>query len=685
MNSNENLPLAQIVQRLLGQFPDLHRLAREAAGHLLQRQLGYWLDPDRLYWHEFESAASSSLSYTGWRHRGPPRRSLTLTELVIQRFSPQQQSAADALSVYGGFYRVDASHAEYDERNEVRLNPQQVLQALWDLDFSGRYAQVLQRFRTQGGEDYCVWARARFLAAVARSALSAPERRELLAATLAVSIPPTSPTQARQPTSLSALRQGCPPTHRTGWYRLSTTPQRAQPLFMRAFKTGRLCLYSIDSDVGLEVFSDRQALAVSLAGTADASHTQAVVGDLFVHVRDGLMSDLLSDAHERLTTNAQLRKADWLAGVQAASLVIAPMAPLGWPVLLTSLGLGVASLGLHLDRALTGKAAWRSAAWWAVVLDLLFILLDAAMMRAGELFAEGRVPPRVAGPAPTDETSIDWARYMAPAADELLARSDQALARQQVLMGEVPWVDHSAVDAGGAYLDAFGEPYAVYRDELGLGSAAIADYTSAPERYNHLWRGLPLDGTVADNVRRSQQLAHALQQVGAAGPVRLYRAASSLRGSGITTLGEGALSAGDVLVTSDFTSFTENPYALWEVFNEPRVQVSGRSAFDDSAVVYVLEPGEHVQATPIGLFSRRPDEAESLMMPGRYLQVEQVRAVQGATYRFTEVRLKGLAQAPEGLRARDMRTGAPFDRQVLAERLGIEDDALMRSFFALPT
>ena len=64
----------------------------QAAGHVLRRQLGYWLDPDGLYWHEFQSAVSSSLSFTGWRHSGPPRRSLSLTELVIQRFSPQQQA-----------------------------------------------------------------------------------------------------------------------------------------------------------------------------------------------------------------------------------------------------------------------------------------------------------------------------------------------------------------------------------------------------------------------------------------------------------------------------------------------------------------------------------------------------------------------------------------------------------------
>ncbi len=140
-----------------------------------------------------------------------------------------------------------------------------------------------------------------------------------------------------------------------------------------------------------------------------------------------------------------------------------------------------------------------------------------------------------------------------------------------------------------------------------------------------------------------------------------------------------------MLVTTDFTSFTENRYALWEVFNDPQTQVSGRGAFDDNALVYVLEPGEDMQATPIGPFSRRPDEAESLMLPGRYLQVEKMTAVQGHDYRFMEVCLKALAQAPSGVTVREMRTGVLFDRQALAERLGTEDDALMRTFFALPT
>ncbi|MEN5140139.1 dermonecrotic toxin domain-containing protein [Pseudomonas juntendi] len=715
MNDHETLSLAQVAQRLLGQFPDLHGLARQAAGHVLRRQLGYWLDPDGLYWHEFQSATSSSLSFTGWRHSGPPRRSLTLTELVIQRYSPQQQASADELSIYGGFYRVDASHAVYDQRNEVRLDPQHVLKAFWRLDFAGRYTEVLGTFRARHGEDYCVLARARFIAAVGQAGLSEPERHELMAVTLAA---PALPTTVR------ALRLAREASAQSGWNALVIGGISAKLMFLRKLKTGRLCLYLADVQAVVQVFDDRHAFQEWMADQAattvgrerlvrlfvgdgvlaqalrprlrnyfkllaqsrgdTAILGQPIEGDLFVRLRDAVMDDLTSDAHERLTTNAQLRKADWLAGVQAASFVIAPMAPFGWPVILASLGLGTASLVLHLDRAINGKQGWRTAAWWSVLTDILFILLDIAMLRASELFTDGHVPPRVAGQAQASAAKVDWGLYMAPAADELLAVSDQALARQEALLGAVPWADLDALGPNGEYLDAFSEPYPVYRDEHGFGSPAIAEYTSSPERYNNLWRGMPLEGTRAAHIQRSHALAHALGQIGVTNQVRLYRAASGLRGTGFQALGEGAIEVGDVLVTTDFTSFTENPYALWEVFNDPQAQVSGRSTFDENALVYVLEPGEDMQATPIGPFSRRPDEVESLMMPGRYLQVQKVTAVQGHDYRFTEVCLKALAQAPGGTAVRDMRTGKLFDRQALAMRLGKEDDSLMRTFFALP-
>lgn len=423
MNVKAPISLAQVAQRLLGQFPDLHNLARQAAGHVLRRQLGYWLDPDGLYWHEFQSAASGSSSFTGWCHNGPPLRSLSLTELVIQRFSPQQQASADELSIYGGFYRVDASHRVYDERNEVRLDPQEVLAAFWRLDFAGRYTEALRQFRSRHGEDYCVLARARFLAAVGRSTLSDPERQELVMATVAV---------PGLPSTVQGLRQDQQANAQHGWSALAIGDISARMLFLHKLKTGRLCLYLADAQDVVQVFDDRHAFQEWMADQAatevgrerlvrlfvgDGVLAQslrprlrnyfklfaqsrgdtmisgpAIAGDLFVHLRDAVMDDLASDAHERLITNAQLRKADWLAGLQAASFIIAPMTPLGWPVILASLGLGTASLALHLDRAINGKQAWRTAAWWSVLTDILFILLDIAMMRASELFTDGHIP-----------------------------------------------------------------------------------------------------------------------------------------------------------------------------------------------------------------------------------------------------------------------------------------------------
>lgn len=437
---------------------------------------------------------------------------------------PQQQASADELSIYGGFYRVDASHRVYDERNEVRLDPQEVLAAFWRLDFAGRYAEALRQFRSRNGEDYCVLARARFLAAVGRSTLSDPERQELVMATVAV---------PGLPSTVQGLRQDQEANTQHGWSALAVGDISARMLFLRKLKTGRLCLYLADAQDVVQVFDDRHAFQEWMADQAatdvgrerlvrlfvgDGVLAQslrprlrdyfkslaqsrgdtmisgpAIAGDLFVHLRDAVMDDLASDAHERLTTNAQLRKADWLAGLQAASFIIAPMTPLGWPVILASLGLGTASLALHLDRAINGKQAWRTAAWWSVLTDILFILLDIAMMRASELFTDGHVPPRVAGQAQASAGKVEWGPYMAPAADELLATSDKALARQEALLGAVPCADLDAVGANGEYLDAFSEPYPVYRDEHGFGSPAIAEYTSSPERYNNLWRGMPLE------------------------------------------------------------------------------------------------------------------------------------------------------------------------------------------------
>ena len=717
MTHPDDMPLADIARRYLGQFPDLHGLARQAAGHVLRRQLGHWLDPDQVFWHEFDSASSSPRTYTGFCHGGPPRRSMSLTELMIQRFSPAQQANIDQLSVYGSFYRVDASHTVFDERNELRLAAQSVLEQCWAMDFAATYRKRLAQFRAERGEDFCLLARSRFLAVLGQAALSNDERQEILAASL---------VRSQLPATRKALRLSYGDNHLSGWARLSLGGVAARTLLLRTLPSGKRCLYLAGEHAGMVLLNDEQALEawlVEQAATAQGQerlmsdfvgsdllsqslrprlqkylellaqpdHTllissQPLRGDVFVRLRDQALVTLASDADERLTTNAQLRRQRWLSGLQTAALILAPMSIAGWPVALTALGIGVGCLALHVDQAVNGKREWRAAAWWAVLLDILFILLDSALMRSTELFAPGRLPPPRTLEAPLAIADDSWEEFMQPAADALLLRSDQALARQQTALARVPWADAGQVDERGWYLDAFSEPYAVYRDELGYGAPAIAEYSHAPQRYNNLWRGLPLDDRLAVCIDRSHALAEALEQIGQYSPVTLYRAASGMRSTGTAAFRSGQVTVGDVLVSTEFTSFTENPYVLWEVFNSPEVQISGRPAFDDGAVVYVLEPGEHVRATPVAAFSSRPDEAESLMLPGRYVEVTRITAVDNARYRFIEVRLRALAQPLQGGLVHDLRSGEVFDREVLAQRLGADgDDSLMRRFFPLPT
>lgn len=93
-----------------------------------------------MYFHRFDTAESSSRAFTGWEHvRATLRSSVTLTQLVIQRFRASDQDNADLLDVYSGFYTAGPKTARFNETNEVRLHGNEVLKAFWRIDFSSMY------------------------------------------------------------------------------------------------------------------------------------------------------------------------------------------------------------------------------------------------------------------------------------------------------------------------------------------------------------------------------------------------------------------------------------------------------------------------------------------------------------------------------------------------------------------
>lgn len=144
----------------------------------------------------------------------------------------------------------------------------------------------------------------------------------------------------------------------------------------------------------------------------------------------------------------------------------------------------------------------------------------------------------------------------------------------------------------------------------------------------------------------------------------------------------GAIRQGDVLVSTDITSFTESPFIPRrfmlpkEAANQPLEQVAGH--FDDNTVLYELLADGQASGVPVASLSLNWQEAEVLFTPGRYFQIESAGEVSGAHYRFLRIRLREVAK-PTGKPVYAMRTGLPFDRQAYQQL--VQHDAVVERFF----
>ena len=144
--------LEALAAQTVDTLPNLHDKAHAAAVGIL-RSMDISDDPDVIWWHRFKWSATSSLTFTGFRHGGVPVESMTFTQLLVRRFNAHDQDNSDLLNSNSGFYRDGPQAQSYDERNEIRLLPQKVLYALWDVDFAAQYRQQLSAYwQTDHGE-----------------------------------------------------------------------------------------------------------------------------------------------------------------------------------------------------------------------------------------------------------------------------------------------------------------------------------------------------------------------------------------------------------------------------------------------------------------------------------------------------------------------------------------------------
>lgn len=832
--------LKRLSRQLIDDYPDAGRLAYAAARDIVRRHTGKRIDPDQVWWHRFGSAVSSSRTFTGWQHAGTPLESMTLVELVMHRFSAQDQQAADELQSYGGFYTDGPQQWVFDERNEVPLLPRQVLDDFWALDFGAMFQRRIDDFWTTHSDTFCTLARTRFMAAAALALnggrLSLDDFRMLgritatqychdhdsglrtfdIGGCVSSRIIRVVDSTGRQllylPGENPAFHVFANPRRLYEWVRRRLADPASRKSFEALFLHPELAhqnqisaFHEAAQLICLRPWTeDDTSINPAVAGLVNRND-QPIAGDIFQHLRSVARHEMQSLAHLALVSNTRLRKQIWLGYLTAFIHVMGPTAVLGWPLALTLVGAGVASLGLNIDQAINGvNHAQRKAGVIGSILNSIFILFNlplvtgittsielldgeagtsdllvyevvpasepepepvplipptgegARPMQGVQQTASGEtwisldgaaqrvrysaqlrtwlvvdpsnpfaftgsnsvrytsegvwklLPPlRLAGGSPMQRAgtsaSLDaalsipsrssafWDIYMQLNHDEEERLSEFALARQKEVVNvrEAQSSDDLSSDSDGeqVLVDAGGSHYRIFRMQDGrYVGGRVRQYTEHDENFNSYLR--TGQEKVSGQVRLIEELASDLSTIGFNNDVTLYRGGSGARGTSGVTFRSGHIRAGDILVNSDFTSFSENPYVARSFASSqagaPSYGFNGKIAFDETAIVFELPAERYLSATPIAPFAVDEEEAESLFMPGHYFQIQNVQEVTGAGYKFINVQIREVPQPAEGAAVYDLRTGEPFSRVDYATKLGSSGKALVDRFFPLP-
>lgn len=162
-NAADAIALKALVPALVESCPDLYEMATQFARKILVEH-AIDLEPEQVWWHRFHSSQSNPLTFTGWEHSEHPHDSMTLTQLVISRFTVHDQDNADMLDNDCGFYTAGPGVGVYDQTNEVKLFGSQVMKAFWAFNFLEHFRTTAETFWRQQGDTFRTLAKCTFLA-----------------------------------------------------------------------------------------------------------------------------------------------------------------------------------------------------------------------------------------------------------------------------------------------------------------------------------------------------------------------------------------------------------------------------------------------------------------------------------------------------------------------------------------
>ncbi|WP_407313179.1 dermonecrotic toxin domain-containing protein [Pseudomonas sp. nanlin1] len=428
------------VEQLYEQYPDLNRLAEEAAANLLLRLTGAQIDPHRVYWHHFSHTMSSPLTYTGWMHYGVPVHSLTLVELVLRRFDLQEQVDSDLLMQMGGFYTADANATIFDEHNEVRLDPRQVMDEFWRLDFAGLYSTRLKAFWINQRATYCLTAKISLLACATHQCLAGKMRAQdytvVYHAVVNDPSTPFRPFKLQGPvvgTSSTVVRtfdiagftsdtvlRFCTPAGRQILYR-----PLQRPAFVAFDSDEQLYAWvqkQVNTPQGLADFMpqfvrrehDQQErwdnLKVHLQSIAETPWSPrhprfnnvsvTVDAHAFTYLCDTLQRNMEQDLKYLLVSNSTLTKGLWINYLTTFTRLYGGFSLLSAPIAAATVAAGLVDVGLNIDKAVEGvNARERREGARDALLSSLNVVLTLPLLNEVSVIGDmGEAPIELAPP-----------------------------------------------------------------------------------------------------------------------------------------------------------------------------------------------------------------------------------------------------------------------------------------------
>lgn len=338
-----------------------------------------------------------------------------------------------------------------------------------------------------------------------------------------------------------------------------------------------------------------------------------------------------------------------------------------------------------------------SGQWFIIDPANPFAFQSAAAVRFDPLTGQWQRGPALrllggmedAPPAPgsAGAQSVDWSVYMRADVAESRRLARIAMARQRECLQHLPVARFEYLDEEGVYIDDLGVGHRVYQmDDGQFISQSISSYTGSGELINAVFRMTELQTTIAETVAETLEFADDLEQVGHNAEVDLYRGGSGARGTSGAHFRSGQISIGDVLVNTDVTSFSENPYIPVRFAStslDGGLPIEGEvPSFDETSVVFVLRKGEYFGAFPVAPFSEFSEEAESLILPGAYWRVVGAEEERGEAFRFMRIDLVEVAAIQPGEKVFDMRTGELFSHASHTAKMHPGAELLTQRFFA---